>query len=127
MIRVKGFVLRLSIPLTKWFDDYTLDEILHILQTIWKPDQVSFKSIYGANDFASSKFDEFTQEFKQRFEKLKLELIAPGLWKYDVLGMGIVWNDNCMVSRVQEVPRYLILQSDGRLYTRWDRRSSVVF
>jgi hypothetical protein len=127
LIRRKGFVLRLSIVLTDWFDNFTLEEILDQLEHVWKPDQVSFKKIYGADRVASEKYDEFAKEFKSNSEHTRLELLSLGVWKYDARGMGIVWNDDCMVSKDRETPRYLILQPDGRLYTRWDSKASIIF
>lgn len=127
LIKSKGFTLRLSIAVTKWFDNFSLDYIIDQLETVWKPDQVTFKKLYGADDMASQRYDEFVEEFKSNKEYKQLELLSLGLWKYDARGMGIVWNDDCMVSKKQEEPRYLILQPDGKLYTRWDSRASVIF
>jgi len=125
-IRSKGFTLRLSIAMTYWFDQVTLDEILNQLKSIWKPDQVSFKKLFGADDLASSRYDDFAQEFRRK-EYSRLELLPMGIWKYEAHGIGIVWNDDCMISKEQAIPRYLILQPDGRLYTRWDTKASVIF
>jgi molybdenum cofactor biosynthesis enzyme MoaA len=127
LIQSKGFILRLSIAMTRWFDDYTLDYIMDELETVWKPDQVSFKKIYGANEMASRRYDDFVKEFKSNKEYKPLELLSLALWKYDARGMGVVWNNDCMVSKQQEKPRYLILQPDGKLYTRWDSKASVIF
>jgi hypothetical protein len=76
---------------------------------------------------ASERYDEMAKEFKANQEHRKLEMLALGLWKYDAQGMGVVWNDDCMVSEEQEDPRYLILQPDAKLYTRWDSKASVIF
>jgi molybdenum cofactor biosynthesis enzyme MoaA len=127
LVKSKGFILRLSIAMTSWFDDFSLDAILSLLKEVWKPDQVSFKKLYGADEIASKKYDEFVTEFKENPEVSRLELLSTGLWKYDAYGIAIVWNDDCMVRRDTEKPRYLILQPDGRLYTRWDSKASVIF
>ncbi|MFW9850179.1 MAG: radical SAM protein [Candidatus Thorarchaeota archaeon] len=127
LIRSKGFTLRLSIAMTDWFDDLTLGTIMDDLVNIWKPNQVSFKKLYGADKVATGKYEEFVEEFKSNADYTKLELLSLGLWKYDASGMGVVWNDDCMVSEIQEVPRYLILQPDAKLYTRWDSKASVIF
>lgn len=127
MIRSKGFTLRYSIAMTSWFDDYSLDHIMDELVNEWKPNQVSFKKIYGANHMASGRYEDLAKEFKSREENKKLELLALGLWKYDSRGIGVVWNDDCMIAREQEDPRYLILQPDAKLYTRWDSKASVIF
>jgi len=127
LIRSKGFTLRYSIAMTDWFDDYSLEYIMEQLATVWKPHQVSFKKLYGADIVASGKYEELVEEFKSNEEYTKLEFLSLGLWKYDARGMGVVWNDDCMVSEEQEDPRYLILQPDGKLYTRWDSKASVFF
>ena len=127
LIRSKGFTLRYSIAMTNWFDDYSLDHILDQLANVWKPNQVSFKKIYGADNMASGRYEEMARQFKANPEHRKLEMLALGLWKYDAQGMGVVWNDDCMVSEEQEDPRYLILQPDAKLYTRWDSKGSVIF
>ena len=126
LIRSKGFTLRLSIAMTEWFDDYSLDDILNQLESPWQPDQVSFKKLLGGDNMASRRYDELAEEFRNR-EYTQLELLPLGVWKYDAHGIGIVWNDDCMVSEEQKQPRYLILQPDGRLYTRWDTKATVIF
>lgn len=127
IIQSKGFTLRLSIAMTRWFDAFSLDYIVDQLATLWKPDQVSFKKLYGAEDYASMRYDEFAESFRMTESYRRLELLPFGVWKYDAHGMSIVWNDDCMVSEEQESPRYLILQPDGRLYTRWDSKASLIF
>ncbi|MHA1909707.1 MAG: radical SAM protein [Candidatus Thorarchaeota archaeon] len=127
MIRSKGFTLRLSIAMTDWFDDITLEFIMDQLANVWKPNQVSFKKLYGADIIATGKYEEFVEEFKKIEAYTKLEFLSLGLWKYDADGMGVVWNDDCMVAEEQEDPRYLILQPDAKLYTRWDSKASVIF
>jgi uncharacterized Fe-S cluster-containing radical SAM superfamily protein len=127
LIRSMGFMLRLSIAMTTWFDSFSLDAILEQLEQVWKPDQVSFKKLYGAGDLASKRYDEYMEAFRINPAYRKLELLPIGVWKYDARGMGVVWNDDCMISHEQEQPRYLILQPDGRLYTRWDTKASVIF
>jgi len=126
-IRSKGFVLRFSIAMTDWFDNLSLNYIMKQLVTVWKPNQVSFKKIYGADNIASGRYEELAKEFKSDDRYKKLEMLALGLWKYDGNGIGIVWNDDCMVSEEQEDPRYLILQPDAKLYTRWDSKASLIF
>jgi uncharacterized Fe-S cluster-containing radical SAM superfamily protein len=126
LIRSKGLTLRLSIAMTDWFDRFTLDEIMNELESHWKPDQVSFKKLIGADDMASKRYTEFLEEFKSRNYN-RLELLPLGVWKYEAHGIAIVWNDDCMVSEAQQSPRYLILQPDGKLYTRWDTKASLIF
>ncbi|MBD3407790.1 MAG: radical SAM protein [Candidatus Lokiarchaeota archaeon] len=126
-IREKGFVLRLSIAMTDWFDDYDLEYVMALLVKDWKPDQASFKKLYGADEIATKNYDNLLEDFKKVTRYRKLELLALGAWKYDADGIGIVWNDDCMVADEGEEPRYLILQPDGRLYTRWDTKGSVIF
>jgi hypothetical protein len=127
MIQSKGFILRLSLAMTKWFDDYSLNDIIYQLNEFWKPDQVSFKKIYGADDEASENYDTLFTEFSANPKVRHLEFLSIGIWKYSVNGIAIVWNDDCMLNQIHEVPRYLILQPDAKLYTRWDCKASVVF
>ena len=126
-IKLKGFTLRLSVAMTNWFDDYTLDEIMQKLHDDWNPDQVAFKRLYGAETLSSKCYDKFTQEFKENPENRKLEFLSLGTWKYDSSDIAVVWNDDCMIQYDQERPRYLILQPDGKLYTRWDSKASLIF
>jgi hypothetical protein len=113
--------------MTDWFDNYAMESILSELTINWKPDQVSFKKLFGADSVASKNYDDFIKQFKSCAEYKRLELLSLGVWKYDVHGIGVVWNDDCMVSNEHETPRYLILQPDGRLYTRWDSKASAIF
>ncbi|MGY5879890.1 MAG: radical SAM protein [Candidatus Thorarchaeota archaeon] len=127
MIQSQGFILRLSIAMTKWFDNFSLTDIMYQLKENWKPDQVSFKKLYGADDSASENYGMFLTEFKANPDFSCLELLSHGVWKYDVGGFAVVWNDDCMITKEQETPRYLILQPDAKLYTRWDTKASVIF
>ncbi|TFG27936.1 radical SAM protein, partial [Candidatus Thorarchaeota archaeon] len=88
LIRSKGFILGLSIAMTNWFDDYSLDDILTLFLTEWIPNQVSFKRLYGADDIASKRYDDVLATFTSRRDFKKLELLPFGVWKYDVRGIG---------------------------------------
>jgi hypothetical protein len=45
------------------------------LEIIRKPDQVSFKKIFGADEMASERYAAFVEEFKSKEDFIPLELL----------------------------------------------------
>ena len=46
---------------------------------------------------------------------------------YDIDEMSMVVDDDCMSGEVKEDVKYLILQPNCKLYTKWDDRGSLLF
>lgn len=48
--------------------------------------------------------------------------------RYSINGLSVVVDDDCMSQKAdQDTLRYLILRPDGRLYTKWDDKASLLF
>ena len=60
----------------------------------------------------------------------RLERLPFGAWRYSVDGMSVVVDDDCMSTEEKdetELVKYLILQPNCRLYTKWDDEGSLLF
>lgn len=44
---------------------------------------------------------------------------------FDMSGLTVVVDDDCMSEQESEVIRYLILRSDCNIYTKWDSKASL--
>ena len=56
-----------------------------------------------------------------------LERLEYGSLKYDVEGISMVIDTDCMSTRVSEDIKYIILREDCKLYTKWDSKASLLF
>jgi len=58
-----------------------------------------------------------------------LDILPYGATRYSVHGMSTVLDDSCMAQNngTKQTLRYLVLREDGRLYSRWDDISSLLF
>ncbi len=56
-----------------------------------------------------------------------LEILPYGAKRYSVHNMSTVIDDDCMNETPKEDIKYLILQPDCKLYTKWNDKASLVF
>ena len=56
-----------------------------------------------------------------------LEYLPYGQARYSVDGLSTVLDDDCMAKKTEENLKYLILQPDCHLYSKWDDKASLVF
>jgi len=131
--------VRLSINLTNIYDDkvYSPHPIFERLKELGV-DQVTFRKLYYSGE--NTKQDKWIKENKlddmgmlQITEYVKaygrpLERLPFGAMKYSVDGISTVVDDDCMNNKeVKEVMKYLILRPDGKLYSKWDDKGSLIF
>lgn len=57
----------------------------------------------------------------------ELAILPYGQKQYDVDGMGVVLDDDCMSTETKADMKYYILRPDCKLYSKWDKKSSLVF
>ena len=59
----------------------------------------------------------------------KLGVLPYGATKYSIMGMTVVIDMDCMSKEEQtrERYKYLILQPNCKLYSRWDDKASLIF
>lgn len=100
-------------------------------------DQITFRVLYTselgteqdkwiqANRVTDGCIEEINEYIKGngRF----LEILPFGQKRYSVHGMSTVVDGDCMNTEAKENLKYLILQPDCKLYSKWDDRASLVF
>jgi len=131
-----NFNVRISINLT---DIYTFAEPEKIFKRLEElnVDQVTFRVLYKSGE--DTKQDKWIDEYKLGDEETKklftyikekgrpLEILPFGAMKYSLNGISTVIDDDCMNQASKNVMKYLILRPDGKLYSKWDDKGSLIF
>ena len=135
-IKSFGFNLRLSLNMLNHYMDYTDEEIFKRCKQLGA-DQVIFRKMYTS--VTRTREDDWVKENALGDLGLAsintyvvdhgtlLGYLSFGAKKYSVDEMSVVVDNDCMSQEAKVVYRYLILQSDGKLYTRWNDRGSLIF
>ena len=141
LIKDNGLNLRLSLTLTDYYNKYDSVDIMGSLFDRIKnlgADQVTFKSLYesGGNlpedlwvrkHKANPKIEPLITEYI-RTEGDIIRRLYTGEYVFSINGMAVVINKDCMSTKIiDDVLRYVILKSNGKLYTRWDNPASLLF
>lgn len=138
-IKEYDFNLRLSINLNKLnfsTNGITADYYFRMAESL-KADQITFRVLYtSGNNTAQDKWiakhqiDESLKDAIDSYIKDNgrlLEILPFGQKRYSVNGMSVVLDDDCMSTHAKEDLKYLILQPDCKLYSKWDDKASLVF
>ena len=134
-IKERGFNLRLSLNMT---DAMEIDPstTFTIAQTL-EADQVTFRVLYkGENDCPQNRWitehampraiiDEYNNYVKTNGRKL--DVLEFGQTRYDVNGISVVVDDDCMSTVPKEELKYLVLRPNCKLYSKWDSKASLLF
>jgi hypothetical protein len=151
-IKEHGFNLRISLNLTdkaffgferdylrdgKITEGYNWHKIFSYMANDLGANQATFRVLYqniatscpendwiathGANKEIISELYDYT-----RRERV-LEILEFGQKRYDVKGLSVVLDDDCMSTVPKESLKYLILRPNGKLYTKWDTAASLLF
>jgi hypothetical protein len=140
-IKKYDFNLRISVNLTDYFTDRTPFDILSFARNELNADQVTFRVLYTstadksrqtaqdiwieehrASDKTISEIAQYVTDKGRALEKLEF-----GAVKYSVMGMSTVVDNDCMSTEVKESVKYVILQPNCKLYSKWDDPASLVF
>ena len=57
----------------------------------------------------------------------KLDVLEFGQIRYDVNGISVVIDDDCMSTVPKEELKYLVLRPNCKLYSKWDSKASLLF
>lgn len=142
LIKQYRFNLRISINLTYYFDNIPAKEIFNYCKNVLLADQIIFRELYKSNNNTDQ--DKWIEEFGGKKEKLReiveyicengdpLNKLEFGAIRYLVHDMSTVVDTNCMGKssnndEIKEDLKFLILRPDGKLYTQWDSKGSVLF
>lgn len=138
-IKKHGFNLRLSVNMTDYFNRYAADpkEFFKDALKKYQPDQITLRILYKSeeeNDQSRWVREHACDENVAgalvsivKEEGTPLERLPYGRIKYSYLGMSLVIDDDCMSKTAVEDYKYLILQPNCRLYSRWDDPASLIF
>lgn len=144
MVKTAGLSLRMSLNMTKYFDQYANDpeELFWLLSDIYEANQVTFRVLYESGNGLpediwvreNSAKPETVAAFKEYILKngKLLGTLSYGSKKYGVHGMSTVMDDDSMGKSVEkrndgENYKYLILRENAKLYSEWDDPASLIF
>ena len=145
-IKRYDFALRLSLNLTKYYDDIGADKNPALIFQRCKDyhaDQITLRVLYSsgngtpqdnwiAQNAASPQTVQALQEYIITNGKL-LGTLPYGAQKYSLDGMSVVLDTDCMAKdetkreALGENYKYLILQPNCKLYSQWDDPASLIF
>lgn len=155
IIKKEGFNLRLSLNMTKYYDDATPQDLINRCKYLGA-DQVTFRRLYSADDNSEQSqwvkenaCGKILDEIKVYIHGTPMEITNVGgfqlpkpghpaygtlLYKlpfgasvYSINGMSTVIDDDCMSKENDAALKYVILRENGKLYARWDDEGSLIF
>lgn len=145
-IKEKGFNLRLSVMLTKTYNNIKPEDFFARIRQL-KADFVTFKKLYKVEGnittlsdkakeinewiLQNSSSDEFINSLENYIIQKghALNMMPFGAMRYSVDGVSTVVDKYCMGKKEKpgEEFKFLILKEDCRLYSEWDDEGSVIF
>jgi len=136
-VKLYDFNLRLSLNLTKHFENYTPKMIIEKCKSLGA-DQITFRRLYDSND--GSRQSEWTKnnrasdQFLDNIicfltEQKALYQLEHGPIVRSVDGMSTIFDLDCMAKEFiwDSKLKYLIVRPNGKLYSSWDDPASLVF
>ncbi|NPV13191.1 MAG: radical SAM protein [Ignavibacteria bacterium] len=104
-------------------------------------DQVTFRKLWKSNN--NNNIDKWIEEnssdtnsfftFLKAYIREKGKLLGRltfGALQYEMCGengISTVIDEDCMADEVKDTFKYLILRENGKLYTKWDSKASLIF
>lgn len=137
MVKDAGMNLRLSLNMTSAFSKLTVPEIFEYGCVALGADQLTFRKMYISdkktpqNDWLAQ--HQYSDESLADIERYILENGRPlerlefGAMKYSVHQTGVVLDTDCMNVEVSDTLKYVILRENGRLYSKWDDKGSLIY
>lgn len=137
-IKRYDFTLRLSLNLTDRYEGEEICEIFDRCSDLGA-NQITFRVLYESG--TDSTIDNWIKDHRcygniqERIQKYinqngnPLERLPFGATRHSVRGMSVVIDSDCMskAPREEENVKYLILQPNCKLYSRWDDPGSIMF
>lgn len=142
-IKRYDFSLRLSVNLTSKFDTFKdrVEDFFGWAKSL-NTDQITCRVLYSdGGDSVQSKWIAENAAKPETIQAIAnyvmlygkpLGVLPYGAIKYSLDGMSIVVDDDCMAKSKlpdedKDAYKYLILQSDCKLYSQWDDPASLIF
>lgn len=137
-IKRYDFNLRLSINLNVFnFNEELSPKLYFDKSQELGADQITFRVLYTSDTHTEQDGwinqcgveSELIEDIKRYIVKNgePLEILPYGQTRYSVHGMSTVLDDDCMAKELKPELKYLILQPDCHLYSKWDDKASLVF
>jgi len=141
LIKKYRFNLRLSLNMTDYmfkFGAVNVYDLLDRCEEI-RADQITFRRMYESGGYGMEEqwvrdYDIEEGDWSSIYNAVKgkdggefVDSLEYGRSKYDVRGMGIVIDDDCMSQKGGDVAKYLILRPDAKLYSKWETKASLIF
>jgi reverse gyrase len=116
-------------------------EILDHARNILCADQVTFRILYTSKDDAAKQYPQiqWIEQHKAKPELINdiksyikengrvLEILEFGATRYSIDGLSVVIDEDCMNEEAKQALKYVILQPNCKLYTKWDDEASLLF
>lgn len=138
-IKKYRFNLRLSLNMSYYMFKFGTRNVHDILDRCESAgaDQITFRQLYesGGNspeeqwvrDCAISENEWEGIYNAVREDGEMIDMLEYGRKKYDVRGMSVVIDDDCMSKEAGDVAKYLILRPNCKLYSKWNTKASLIF
>jgi hypothetical protein len=140
LIKKWGFILRLSYNMIQ-LDNFSLHQYSDFLGYLSRAaslgaDQITFKRLHALdydcpqrewvlkNGVTEKQWRNLLDDIKHRCSPLEEEM--NGNMRYSINGISVLAIGDCMSPR-DDSYRYLIIREDGRLYSRWEDKGSLIF
>jgi hypothetical protein len=136
-LKKHNFNIRLSLNMLNNLDDKSPESIFNYAKRIGA-DQISFKKMYY-NEDSQYKQNDWIRDNKCKEKTLNdikeyvknhgrhMYTLEFGAKVYSVNGLSTVVVDDCMAVNNSDIPRYIILRENGKLYCHWDDEGSLIF
>jgi len=135
LIKKYDFNLRLSLNLVDDYDKYSVEDVLNKCKEMGA-DQITFRKLYKSDE--NSDIDKWIDE---NASKIFYDMVAAyvtvtgkylgklpfGASIYNVKDMSVVIDADCMNEEVKDTYKYLILRENGKLYSKWEMKGSLIF
>lgn len=151
-LKSHNFNVRLSVNMTKYFDNIPPSEIIRRCKDL-DVDQITFRELYHNNDdnYKQTKWVKENACKPKTIRRIKkyvggtyinflninknikrgkgnyLYTLPFGGKVYSIEGMSTVVDTDCMSKNTKDALKYVILRENGKLYCRWDDEGSLIF
>jgi organic radical activating enzyme len=138
ILKKHKFNIRLSLNMTKIYSHKSVTDTINRARDLGA-EQITFRKLYYPE------YNEFTEQghwvqqnsiendyFGRLNDTIKtfgkpLYRLPFGPMVYSIYGMSTVIDDDCMSKDNYDALKYIILREDGKLYTQWDDKGSIIF
>lgn len=129
------FNVRLSLNLVNDYDNYTVEEVINRCVELGA-DQVTFRKLYNSDEDSDvNTWIEINKSIKFYDELIKyvnengkiLSVLPFGANSYNIKDMSVVVDNDCMSQEIKDTYKYVVLRENGKLYSRWETKSSLIF